>query len=259
MLTIIGKRDWGKNEMKDKAEHLEDGKKRKPKKRYWILAGLSAVVILLLLPVCCRPRRYSPVEVGQDDRSVSPYLTHELLPELHNKSQLDEPFEMIVTEEGINDIIARSQWPVEAGGITFSRLQVDFAAGVVWLMATATAGGVDFVLSAELNPVVNAEGLLNLHVETVKVGAVNITPLARLIARRVYAERLGPREAESEGGAPAGENGEPEPSLTVKITRSVVNDEPFEPVFEMAERKLRLMSVDVEDGRMSVILQPVGE
>ncbi len=236
----------------------QDGKKRSRKKRYWILAGLSAVVILLLLPVCCRPRRYLPVEVGQDDRSVSPYLTHELLPALHNKSQLGEPFELVVTEEGINDIIARSRWPVEVGGITFSRLAVDFAAGVVWLMATATAGGVDFILSAELNPVVNAEGLLNLHIERVKVGAVNITLLARLIARRLYAERLGAEEADSERGTPAGRDDEPEPSLTVKITRSVVNDEPFEPVFEMAGCKFRLKSVNVEDGRMSVILQPVG-
>jgi len=226
---------------------LKTRKKRKFKKRYWLLIDLAVAIVIFAL-LLCRPGRYKPPEYT-DDKLVSPYLTNILGPAIHNGAQREEPFELVVTQNGINEIIAWSKWPKESKGIRFSAPVVFFVPGRIELMGTANMKGVDLVISIVAKPRLDEEGLLNLRVAKVKIGAMNITPLARMIAKRMYAQRLAMVPIDTE-------------DLGAKIAGSLLNDEPFEPVFDIAyifeneNKKLRIEKITITQEKLVLRLVP---
>lgn len=230
---------------------MKTRKKRKFKKRYWLLIDLAVAMVIFAL-LLYKPARYKPpdaIPAGNNQREVSPYLTNVLLPQLHNGAQRDEPFEMVVTQKGINEIIAWSKWPKESEGVTFTAPVVFFAPDNIELMGTANIKGVDLVISVMAEPRLDEEGLLNLHVTKVKIGAMNITPVARMIAKRMYAERLETMPIDRE-------------DLRTQIAASLLNDEPFEPVFDIADifenerKKLRIEKVTIQKEKLTLRLAP---
>ena len=103
-------------------------KKRKFRKLYWLLIGLAVVIGVIVL-LLYKPSRYNPaapIPAGEGREQVSPYLTHELLTQLYNGTQRQEPFDLVVTQEGINDIVRRFKWPVESDGVSFLAPEVLF-------------------------------------------------------------------------------------------------------------------------------------
>jgi hypothetical protein len=112
-------------------------------------------------------------------------------------------------------------------------------------MAAAETANIELVLTAELQPTLTDNGLLILHVEKVKIGALGITPLARAIARKLYAHRLEP--------LPDGEL-----NLTAKLMRSIIDGEPFDPVFTLEGHTIRINSVHIEPKELVVGIQPLG-
>ncbi len=203
---------------------------------------LVVVFVFLLL---YRPGRYSPPELV-DNKQVSAYLTHELLPKLYNDSQLGEPFDLVVSQAGVNEIIAHSKWPRRSGGIDFLAPVVFFVPGRIVLMGKTEVGGAEFVVSVVIEPELDGGGLLHLRLAKVRVGAVNITPLAKVIGRRMYAERL----------AAKGSDGK---ELGAQIAASLLKDEGFEPVFKVEDERIRVEQIGIEREKVKVRLVPVGE
>jgi len=225
---------------------LEKQKKRKLKKRYWLLLDLAIVVVVFIL-LLYKPAHYNPDKLGgagENSKQVSPYLTHELSPQFYNGVQRGEPFELVVTESGVNDIIRRSRWPKESGSVRFSAPEVLFMADGIMLRTTANIKGVEFVVTFVINPIIYQDGLLNLKVETVKVGAMNITLLAKIIARRMYQQQLAGSPIDTE-------------QLSVKVAASLLNDEPFEPVFNIEDKKVRAEKITIEKQRLIIHIVPV--
>ncbi len=210
----------------------------------------AAIVIFALL--LYKPARYKPADFGSGNYKrgeVSPYLTHELSPQLYNGAQREEPFELVVTQNGINEIIAWSKWPKESEGIRFSAPVVFFAPESIEVMGTANMKGVDLVVTAVVEPRLDEAGLLNLRVAKVKIGAMNITPIARMIAKRMYAQRLATMPIDTE-------------DLRTQIAASLLNDEPFEPVFDIADifenenKKLRIEKITIQEEKLILRLVP---
>jgi len=226
---------------------LKKRKKRKFKKRYWLLIDLAIAIVIFAL-LLHKPGRYKPPEYT-DDKLVSPYLTNILGPAIHNGAQREEPFELVVTQKGINEIIAWSKWPKESEGVRFSAPVVFFVPDRIELMGTANMKGVDLVISIVAKPGLDKEGLLNLHVAKVKIGAMNITPVARMMAKRMYAQRLATVPIDTE-------------DLGAKIAGSLLNDEPFEPVFDIAEifenenKKLQIEKITIMQEKLILRLVP---
>src|SRR4030042_2285971 len=80
---------------------------RKVRKTINISAGLIAVLFLLwFIGLFRTPKHYRVVKLSTDGQP-SMYLTNHILPELHNKSQYGRPFEVVFSEQGINDVITR--------------------------------------------------------------------------------------------------------------------------------------------------------
>jgi hypothetical protein len=229
---------------------LKTRKKRKFKKRYWLLIDLAIAIVIFAL-LLHKPAHYKPSAIAPPKikGQVSPYLTHELLPQLYNGAQREEPFDLVVTQKGINEAITWSEWPQESEGISLSAPLVFFVPDGIELMGTANVKGVDLVVAAVVKPRLNEEGFLHLHVAKVKIGAMNITPLARLIAKRMYAHRLATVPIDTE-------------DLGARIAGSLLNDEPFEPVFDIADffesenKKLRIEKITILEEKLTLRLVP---
>lgn len=226
---------------------MKKRKKRKFKKRYWLLIDLAIAIVIFAL-LLHKPGRYKPPEYT-DNKLVSPYLTNILGPAIHNGAQREEPFDLVVTQKGINEIIAWSEWPKESEDIRFSVPVVFFVPDRIELMGTVNMKGVDLVVTVVAEPGLNEEGLLNLHVAKVKIGAMNITPLARMMAKRMYAQRLATVPIDTE-------------DLGAKIAGSLLNDEPFEPVFDIADifesesKKLLIEKITIQEEKLILRLVP---
>ncbi len=209
----------------------------------WLLIDIAVAAIVFAL-LLYRPGRYKPHDSDKYRRGeVSPYLTNELSPTIYNGTQRVEPFDVVITQEGLNDIIARGNWPMESEGVLLYAPAALFTPGRLVLMGTADAKGVKFVVTIELEPKINEEGLLNLQLAKLKVGAMNITPLAKIIAKKMYMQRISGIEIDSNG-------------IQAKIAASLLTDEPFEPVFIIDDKKVRIEKITIENEKLSAHLVP---
>ncbi|MHC4112594.1 MAG: hypothetical protein ACYSUY_16095 [Planctomycetota bacterium] len=236
---------------KDTDKKLKVRKKRKFKKRYWLLIDLALAIIILYL-LFYKPARYKPFDIapaGNNQDQVSPYLSNVLLPQLHNGAQRQEPFDLVVIQKGINEAIARLQWPMESNGVLLSAPTVYFVPENIVLMGTASIKGAELVITVVAKPSLDEEGLLNLRVEKVKIGAMNITPVARLIAKRMYTERLATVHIDTE-------------NLRAKIAASLMINEPFEPIFNIkdifddVDKKVRVEKITMAQKKLTLRLAP---
>ena len=216
------------------------------------MADLAAAIVIFSL-LLYKPARYDPVKVTPaGNNQVSTYLTHELLTQLYNGAQRGEPFDLVVTQEGINDIVIRSKWPRESDGIAFFAPAVLFVHDSIVLMGTANIKRMKFVVTIVLTAKLDEEGLLNLQVAKVRVGAMSITPLAKVMAKRMYQQRLAASPIDEE-------------DLRAKIAASLLNDEPFEPVFRVKDvfdkedEKVRIKKITIEPRELILRLVPISE
>lgn len=221
---------------------MKKRKKARLKKVCWLLIGLTAASVSFVLLLLHKPAHYDSPDLAHDNQ-VSPYLTHELLPELYNNAQLGEPFELVVTEEGMNDVIARSRWPKQSDGINFSVSKVLFETDNIVLMGTAAAGGVEFAVTVIAQAGIDRKGLLNLQVTRVKIGALNLTTLCKMIAKRIYAGRLDTADTGKK-------------DIRLQIAASILNDEPFVPVFKIEDKKVQAEKIKITNGKLTILLTP---
>jgi hypothetical protein len=220
-------------------------KSRRKKLVFWLLVDLTVAVVVIVL-LLYRPGRYDPVDFdsyGYEQGQVSPYLTHELSPNLYNNSQRGEPFDLVITQNGINEIVGGLGWPKYSEGVMLYAPAVLFVPGTVVLMGTADVKGVELVITIELEPKIDDQKMLNLHVAKVKIGAVNITPLARMMSKKMYAERLGVMEIDTE-------------ALQSKIVGALLNEETFEPVFKIEDNQIRIEKITVNKEKLIARLIP---
>jgi uncharacterized protein YpmS len=237
---------------KDTDKKLKVRKKRKFKKRYWLLLDLALAIIILYL-LFYKPARYKPLDInpaGNNQDQVSPYLSNVLLPQLHNGAQRQEPFDLVVIQKGINEAIARLQWPRESNGVLLSAPRVFFVTDKIVLMGTASIKGAELVVTVVGKPNLDEQGLLQLRVEKVKIGAMNITPLARVMAKKMYADRLATVHVDTE-------------NLRARIAASLLNDESFDPVFNVrdifddVDQKVRVEKITITQQKLTLRLVPV--
>lgn len=213
-------------------------KSRRKKLIIWLAIDVVVVVVLLSL-LLHKPARYHPVmpPAGADpnEQRVHRYLTHDLGNKLYNGAQNQQPFELLVLEDRLNEALAQAGWLQESAGIELSAPAVAFVAGRLILMGTAHVEGAGFVITIEINPQIAEDGRLNLTLERIKVGAINVTPLARVMGRKMYRERLEAGDVDTE-------------DWRTKIAASLFNDEPFEPILLIEDKWVRLQSVDLREG-----------
>jgi hypothetical protein len=205
-----------------------------------VLTGLAVLLVIIIL-LFHRPAAYQPVYI-RPDNSISTYLTNELLPRVYNGVQYGEPFDLVITQEGINDVVGR----YKGGGKRFSRPMVVFSPGRAVLMGTVNLGGLKFIAGFSVEPEIDMQGYVNLKLRKVKIGAVSITPFGKRLAGRMFGEQISAAQKDAQG-------------IEGLMVRMVLNNEPAEPVFDIEDKKVKLEKITVEEGKVTIRLLPVKE
>jgi len=235
-----------KTEIPNPVSDLKIRKKSRLKRlAIWLLVDLAVAAIIFAF-LLYRPGRYKPVKLGSDNyrpEEVSRYLTNDLLPKIYNGAQRGKPFEVVITQEGLNDIITRANWPMEWGGVMFYAPAALIVPNTLVFMGTVNAKGVEIIVTIELEPEINEQRLLNLQVSKLKVGAINVTPLARMIAKKMYTQALATMAVDKK-------------ALQTKIVASLLNDEPFEPVFRIDNKSVRIEKITIAEEKLHLRMIP---
>lgn len=221
---------------------MKTRKKSKLKTACYIFAALTAALVLFLLLLLYKPAAFTPPDTIDDGR-LSRYLTHELAPNFYNSAQRQQPFDMVISEAGANDIICRSNWPKQLGRYTFTTPQVFFVPDSIVLMTKASFSKFKFVVTIIVTPTIGADGLLHLSVVKVKVGAVSMTFIAKAVAKRMYFEHLASSNIDAQ-------------DLWSHVAASLLADKPFTPTFKAEDKKAQLKNITITQGKLTVHFTP---
>lgn len=219
-----------------------DGKLKWAKNKYEVLLAIALVVILVFVMFTVKPGRYRPFR-AQDGDLVSPYLTHRLAPDFLNNVQLGEPFEMVIEQDGINDIVSRIGWFDDSGKVTVSAPSIVFKEGVVYVMATVKAAKVPTVVTVIAEPVVE-EGVIVFNLQKVKFGSMPMTRVAKRIVRKMLDEQM---------------KDVPEEDTQKRFFKSLLENEPFDPTFEVYDTQIKITKAKIEKEKLTVTIVPVPE
>jgi len=219
-------------------------KKTKVKAYFWIAIPLVLVLLAILL-ITYRPKNYAPLRIA-DQNQISTYLSNYLMPTIYNNSQLDAPFEVVITEEGLNDIIARWRQPMTFNNITFTDPQAILMQKQVVLMATARTRFANPVLTIRIIPAIDSFGQLNIHVDSVSLGAAGVTALVKSAGNKAFADWLSFTGTEPN-------------NIAAQACRSLLNDESFEPVFKVGDKSLRICKIKLERKKITALLLPLSD
>lgn len=207
---------------------------------FWILtvvaAGAAVGVFILFRHT---PAAYQPKEPDNPSQ-VSPYLTHQLGPDFFNQVQLDKPFELNVEQAGLNDILSRFDWPQPLGDMSFSDPMVVFAEQSVYVMGTLEYGDISSVVTIVASPIMKPDGRMDLNIQSIRMGMMPVTTWVRGLAQKAFDDN----QSSFEG----------EPQLE-EIVRAVIHNEPFEPVFKISDRTVRITRFSVEPGFLKLMLE----
>ncbi|MHC4395359.1 MAG: hypothetical protein ACYS1A_06850 [Planctomycetota bacterium] len=221
---------------------MKTRKNPKLRKLYWSLAALTAALIIFILLLLYTPVGFDqPVPIN--DGKLSRYLTHELAPRFYNGAQRQQPFDLIITQAGLNDIIARCQWPKDFDTISISTPKLFFVPDNIVLMTTASFHGLKFIVTVTAAATIDEDGLLHLSLAKVKVGAVRMTFIARPLAKRIYKKNLGDMAMDPQ-------------NIWSQLAASLLAAQPFEPVLTAEDKKVRAEKITITPANLTVNFVP---
>ena len=212
-------------------------RKSRPLRRFGIVLLLFCLLAAGGVLLCRhKPRAYRPQPAANSDQ-VSPYLTHKLGPDLLNGVQLDEPFELLVEQDGLNDIISRQPWIEQFDDFTFTDPVVLFDRDTIYLMGTLEYKGVSSVLTVIAQPRMDAQGTVSMNIQSIRLGVIPVTKLVGYLARKAF------------------EQSRDQPRLE-EIVQAIINGQPFDPVFEIYDRPVRITKMTILPQRLILRFQP---
>lgn len=220
---------------------------KKRKLRIRIILGVAAFVLLtgtavVMILLGYTPGIYRP-SVRPESGQVNPYWTHQLGPDFFTGMQGQQPFEMVLQQWGVNDLLALTTDTTTFNEFTVSSPNVVFNPDSVVLMATVSIKNVSSVLSITARPAIDPDGQLNLNVQSATLGVVPVLGLVRRIGQEVVDEYLVGQDEQAYAG----------------IARCILNNEPFEPVVSVSDYTMRLKRLTIEEGKIRVLIEPVKE
>lgn len=221
---------------------MKKNKKSKLKKISWLAGVLSAVGVGVFLLLLHKPA-YFEQQAQAENKHISQYVSNVFLPYIHNNAQLGKGFDVVISQSRTEDFIALVDWPQHLDDISFLKPAVFFAADSMVLAGTGVVKGVEFVVTVVLEPQWSENGLLNLHIATVKIGAVNVTALVKLVTRNIYSQKFASRKADADDIGP-------------KLVASLLADKSFEPVFEIKGNNVRIEKISITPQKLNAWLVP---
>lgn len=211
-----------------------------------IVLGFLAITILLML-LQKKPKDYVWQPATIQKEQVSPYLTHYLAPNVHNNIQLDEPFMVVVPQEGINEIIAEEdllgwEWPYSFGKVVVSRPVAVFDVNKLNLMGKVNIMGFETIVTLCASPSIDKNGLLTLNVQYIRAGAIDISYLVKKTVKSVIEKEI---------------DGVEEGFWLNDILGACTENKPFDPIFPTTYgRYIKLVKSDITEGKLILVFEP---
>lgn len=210
---------------------------RKVRKTIALIIGLA--VIFWFAGLFLTPAHYRIIR-PPDDAYASQYLTNYILPQLLNKSQYNQPFDLVISETGINDIIVRHidvnslrQW-------NLSNLSVTFKKGRILLTGKTVYCGLDFIVTIVLKPYISKDGYFFLKVPKIQAGRSRIPFAVSAAKARILQELAGFLN-----------------NLDIADSAMAVFDgRKIEPVFSLNHRNLRIDKITVQNKELLIHFLP---
>lgn len=226
--------------MKKKLEH-PDGKQ--PAKKFslpqvtLVCAGIAMLFFIhWLIGLFRTPSHFRTVEIIESNQ-ISLYLSNVILPELYNKSQKGKPFEIIFTEEGVNEIITRHLDEKLLSRWDFSDISVTFVKGEILLAGKTKYKGRDFILTAVFKPKISEKGF-NAGLSQIYAGTSRL-PFAKRFVRDRILYKL------------AGQN-----SDVVHYAGVLLSDNRIPPEFTFEHRNLKAQEIITEKHKLIIRFVP---
>lgn len=209
----------------------------KVRKTIALIIGLA--VILWFVGLFRTPAHYRIIR-PPDDAYASRYLTNYILPQLLNKSQYNQPFDLVISETGINDIIVRHIDANSLRQLNLSNLSVAFTKGRVLLTGKTVYCGLDFIITIVLKPYINREGYFFLKVPKIQAGRSRIPFAVSAAKARILQELAGFLN-----------------NLDIAdSTQALFNSRRIEPVFSINHRKLRIDKISIQNKELLIHFLP---
>ncbi|MFA5422229.1 MAG: hypothetical protein WC374_00020 [Phycisphaerae bacterium] len=237
------------DELIEKENNKAFGPEKRPNKHLILKLILLAILIsilcltVFLILMLQKPSGYESPQTIEDNQ-VSKYLTHVISQDLYNGAQLGVPFDLIITEEGMNDIIVRSEWPRQTGKAIFHAPQVRFTPDIILIQGIVDFNAAELFVEIDGTAFIDENALLHLDVNGVKIGALTITTIAKIIASIIYNDEITKSRLD-------------ENDWRAKIMTSLLTGMPFEPVFEIDHALLRIDKVKIESQKLTIHFIPV--
>lgn len=197
-----------------------------------IIAAVPTALALAAAATLLKQPDYTPRSTA--GKEVSTYLSHELLPSFYNGIQRREPFEMTISQEGVNHILTSLKWPQQHESMVFYLPEVFFTPDKIEVVCPVVLNGIDLLMQLAIEPVLDKEGLLYLNLSALKVGNKNLT----LFAETLYS--LWP--------APSG------PSKP--LLRALLKNEPLEAVIPTGQGGVRITAISMAEGALRLTFDP---
>ncbi|MHC4552082.1 MAG: hypothetical protein ACYSUT_04845 [Planctomycetota bacterium] len=216
---------------------------RKPRRKRW----LWIVPAVILCPIAAgvfmcsyTPRAYQPSPTENPDQ-ISTYLTHELGPDFFNNVQLDEPFELLVKQHGLNDIVAGQFQGEQFDGFSFIDPMIVFGEETIYLMGTLNYKQISSVITLIAIPEMTADNKVCMNIQSVRMGVLPVTKLVTFLAQQAFDQSADCFEGEED---------------IRLMTEAIIRNEPFDPVFEADGHTARITEFTLTPGLLTLTFQP---
>ncbi len=223
-----------------------DSNAHKPRHKQWFWTlGLLAMALIAATLLLCNytPKAYQPTPVDNPDQ-VSTYLTHELGPDFFNNIQLDEPFDLLVRQQGLNEILSEEPWDGDFDDFSFTEPMVIFDVETIYLMGTLKYKGVSSVITIIAAPTMDDAGKINLDIQSIRMGVLPVTKLVTFLAQKAFDQSSDCFEGEED---------------VAQMLQAIIRNEPFEPVFELSGHTARIKEFTLSQGLLVLKFQPLDE
>ena len=210
--------------------------------RLWV--GSAVVLVILsamwFAGIFSEPNNYDPIE-PIDSNQVSQYLSNRLVPELHNKSQYGRPFDYVITQQGIVDIIARHADFARIANAGFESISVAFEKGAIFVTAKTERFGMDFFVTLSLKPVIDSDGMFLVKSQSVDVGSSSV-PFAAMAVRKQLLDNLSSFVDHEKAAETVG---------------AVIAKKAIEPIVKVNGRRIRIEKITIADKKITIRFAPI--
>lgn len=205
---------------------------KKINKIIWVvIVVLPTAVFALAAALHYRPGAYQPPAPPGGD-AISPYLTHQLAPTFFNQMQLEQPFELVITQEGFNEILACWQWPRQIGTMTVGQPYIVFGNRYLDILCPISYRGWLAFVSVAVEPKLGSS--LRFKIHSIRLGAVPVTYFSLPWLRHFWQ-------------AYEPQNDDP---IVFAVLDAALSQKPLEPAFELFGYQLGVEKITVQKNQM---------